>query len=522
MTHISDGTYPLVLHPRIRELLGLCEDGFGLSFAAATVQTDAYAYAPDKAKLYKFGLAKKLETRADAALRRGEIGRMLGEMAADEAFMAGLSSPERALVRQLHRVYRRRMAVPAKLVERLNEAAGRAGGAYGPAKHSGDFLAFRPHLEALIPLVCEKAKHLAEAEGHDDLYGALMGELEPGMTTLRLQEVIGFVGPPIVALAKTIAEKGMRKPDVIARHAPYGPVAQRRLCEQLMDFLLYDKGRGSRLATVVHPFTETVGPFDTRVTTYSWMADNFLPCLMGTAHECGHAGSHQGTDDAFQHIALEGMPFGLNESQSRTYENLVCRSREFWTHFFPVLQETFPQLKRVTLDEFFLAVNWVEPSLIRMEADEVTYNLHIMIRAEIEMGLLSGEIKVEDLPEAWNAKYREYLGITPPNHTVGVLQDVHWSMGYFGYFPAYMLGNLYGPPIFEAMKRAVPDAMHQIATGNFGPARRWLRENVHRFGLLYTSEEVVRDVAGGVDLGVAIRYLQAKYWKLYDLIPSAC
>jgi len=497
----------------------MCREGFDLLFSAEALDTDARAYVPPAGRPFRDGMVSRLQTLSDTALRQPRIGATLKELTADAAFMGRVHPTEAALLRGMLRVFNRRTAVPSSLVAQLNKAVSDASYPYEVAKGRGDFGIFQPHLEAIVPLVCEKAERLAKAEGHGDLYGTLMSELEPGMTTERLKAIIATIKPRLIALVKAIAKSGVKRPTAIERGAPYDLGLQYRLSERMMEFLGYDRARGARLATVVHPFTNRIGPFDTRITTH-FLEEDLLPGTKGTAHEIGHALHDQGMDDALQQIPSDvyGTSFGLHESQSRTTENLVCLNPAVWVFFYPIVQEIFPHFLDVPFEEFMLILNWVERSHVRTEADEVTYNFHIMLRAEIEMDLIHKKIRVADLPDVWEEASMKYLGIVPPNDTLGVLQDVHWSRGLFGYFPSYMLGNLYGPIIFKAMLEQVPYAMENIAMGNFAPVHEWYRKNVHRHGFVHSAEEVIRSITGReADITVALDRLEAKYGRLYGL-----
>jgi carboxypeptidase Taq len=268
-----------------------------------------------------------------------------------------------------------------------------------------------------------------------------------------------------------------------------------------------------------HPFTTGFGLNDVRITTR--FRTNYLPTAMfGTMHECGHALYELGIDKKYNRTPLGGgASMAVHESQSRMWENLIGRSRPFWNRYYPKLKEMFPsQLGNVSLDVFYKGVNAVEPSLIRVEADEATYNLHIMLRLEMEIALMEGSLDVKDAPEAWNEKFAEYLGITPPNYETGILQDVHWSFGGFGYFPTYALGNLVSAQIWEAMAKDIKDMDAHIEQGKFEDILGWLRENLHKFGAKYEPQELVEMVTGSkITPEPYIRYLENKFKEIYIL-----
>jgi carboxypeptidase Taq len=280
----------------------------------------------------------------------------------------------------------------------------------------------------------------------------------------------------------------------------------------------YDWNRGRQDRTA-HPFTTAFGLDDVRITT-RFMPDYLSSALFSTMHESGHAMYDQGISPHFSRTVLARIySLAVHESQSRMWENLVGRSRPFWQYFYPRLQEFFPtQLGNVPLENFYKGINKVERSFIRVESDEATYNLHIMLRLELEIALISGELEVKDLPEAWNTRMREYLDITPPNNSVGVLQDVHWAHGYFGYFSTYALGNLISAQLWECIHHDIPTLDDQIRRGDFSQLLAWLREKVHRHGSKFEGQEMVRQITGtGIDPAPYIRYLKAKYRDIYGL-----
>lgn len=280
----------------------------------------------------------------------------------------------------------------------------------------------------------------------------------------------------------------------------------------------YDWNHG-RQDKSVHPFTTSLGFGDVRITTRI-NSRRMATALFGTMHECGHALYELGYNPAYRRLPLGGpASLAVHESQSRLWENLVGRSRPFWTFFYPRLQQTFSsQLGNVSLDMFYAAINKVSPSLIRVEADEATYNLHIMLRLELEIAMLEGSLKVKDLPAAWDARFQEYLGLTPPNAANGVLQDVHWSGGMLGYFSTYALGNLISAQLWEVINRDLPDLSDQIAQGEFGGLLDWLRTHVHVYGAKFEPQELVQKITGNkIDPKPYLQYLHAKYGEIYHL-----
>jgi carboxypeptidase Taq len=348
------------------------------------------------------------------------------------------------------------------------------------------------------------------------VYDPLLDDYEPGLKTADVQAIFTVLRPQQVAL---IQEIGARPPlDDSFLHQPYDTQKQWDFGVEVITSFGYDWNRG-RQDKSPHPFSTSFGLDDVRITTRVY--PNYLnPALFGTMHEAGHAMYEQGVDRNLERTPLaHGASLGLHESQSRMWENLVGRSLPFWEHFYPRLQQTFPeQLGQVDLMTFFKGANRVQPSLIRVEADEATYNLHIMLRLELEIALLEGSLEVKDLPEAWNANMQAYLGITPPDDALGVLQDIHWSIGLIGYFSTYALGNLIAAQIWERINADIPDLAGQIRQGEFAPLLGWLRQNIHKHGSKFEPQELVQRVTGSkIDPAPYIRYLRSKFGQIYGL-----
>ena len=351
-------------------------------------------------------------------------------------------------------------------------------------------------------------------------------QYEPGMTTARLTALLADLKAGILPLLQRIVESGVEpRADFLAR--AYPQEGQRAFGLEIAQAFGYDLSRG-RLDISAHPFEISFTRQDVRITTR--YQTNYMPgAIFGLFHETGHALYEQGVDPALTRSALTtdflnlyavgGTSFGTHESQSRLWENQVGRSLAFWQLHFPRLQATFPeQLADVDADVFHRAVNRVRPSLIRVEADEVTYNLHIMLRTEIEMGLMDGSIAVDELPTVWNTKIEEYLGLTPPTDTEGVLQDIHWSTGYIGSFPTYTIGNVMAAQFYAAAQAALPGLEAELAVGNYQPLLAWLTENIYRHGRAFSPAELLQRVTGSdLDAGPYLAYIGAKFADLYGL-----
>ncbi len=438
----------------------------------------------------------------------------LGDELAWAEGQASLTADQRAMVRVLTQERNRAVRVPQALVKALAEAQSRALAAWRQARKEKRFAVFQPALGRLLELRREQA----DAYGHEgERYDALLEGYEPGMRVARLTPVLTALRDALIPMVATITSAPRQVPDILQGRR-FEAEAQWRFTLRLLEAAGFDLEAG-RQDRSIHPFTGGTHPRDVRLTTRIDEA-NLLNSLFSSIHEVGHGLYEQGYAEADYRTPLASSPsMGLHESQSRLWENMVGRSRAFWEHFFPLLRAEFPQsLAGVDVDRFHGAVNRVIPSLIRTEADEVTYNLHIVLRYELELLLIHDELPLEDVPAAWNERMLRYLGVKPPDDTLGVLQDIHWSWGEFGYFPTYSLGNLYSASLFHAAERAMPDLTDRIRHGELLPLRDWLRDNVHRPGYRVSAEELIRKVTGqgltGTDF---LRYLKGKYGALYGV-----
>ncbi len=393
-------------------------------------------------------------------------------------------------------------------------AGGRGNAAWKAARSARDYSLFQPHLEELIRLKREQADLL----GHDgERYDALLDAFEPGMTTARLEPMFADLAGELGTLLAAIKAAPQPPPPPFAGR-DFPEEVQWAFSRRLLPELGYDLAAG-RLDQSAHPFSTTIALHDVRITT-RMSSDDPFPAVMGTIHEAGHAMYEQGMDPEYEDLPVGTPPsLGLHESQSRLWENIVGRSRAFWEHYTPAILETMGEPLRGTgADDIYRHVNRVEPSLIRVDADEVTYNLHVLIRFELELAIMRNELEVADLPDAWNAAYERHLGVRPPHDGDGVLQDTHWSDGSFGYFPTYTLGTLYSAMLWDRLRADVPDVDQQIAAGQFAPLLGWLREHVHRPGSLYQGDELIERVTGSsIDHRPFMRYLWAKFGPLYGV-----
>lgn len=428
---------------------------------------------------------------------------------------AGADGPVAATnIRETRRLYERAVKVPTELVKEISHTTTMAKEAWLRARKDSSFPTFAPWLEKLTDL----KRRVADLIGYDDRpYDALLDEFEPGARTADIAALFAEVREFLVPLVKTIAES-KRQPDASILTREYPRAAQEALCRQVAEAMGYDFDAG-RLDVSAHPFTLGMTCWDVRITTR--YDERYLPSsLFGTIHEVGHALYEQGLEPAHAFTPMgQSVSLGVHESQSRMWENLVGRSREFWEHHLPIARTLFPRaLGGVSLDDFHAAVNAVRPSLIRVEADEVTYNLHVMLRFELEQDLLDGKLVVRDVPDAWNARMSDFLGLSPPDDATGCLQDIHWSMGAFGYFPTYALGNLFAAQFFDAARRDMPDLPEHIRRGEFRPLLAWLRNNIHRHGQRWRADELIRQVSGRpLSTGPFATYIEEKFKPLYGL-----
>ena len=425
-----------------------------------------------------------------------------------------LNADQQVNLREIVRSHERASKLPTRLVKALAETSSASIEVWMQARENNDFLSFAPWIEKLVNL----QKESAEAIGYErEPYDALLDEYEPGASTQEIAGVFESLRGPTVDLVQRIKTSGITpRTDFLRKNYPIED--QRQFGIMVSRQMGFDFEAG-RLDTSPHPFCTNMGIQDVRMTT-RYTEDLPAQSLYGIIHETGHGLYEQGQD-----INHEGTPrgqfvsLGIHESQSRMWENMVCRSRAFWHHFHPQFVNTFPEnMQGITEEDMYAAVNEVTPSLIRVEADEVTYNLHILLRFELERGLFTDAYTVNDLPEIWNTKMKEYFGITPPNDRDGVLQDIHWSHGSFGYFPTYTLGNLYGAQFYHTVQKALPDLTEQIARGELLPLREWLRENIHQLGMTYRPNDLVKQVTGEtLSADYFLTYMEEKFGELYGV-----
>lgn len=437
------------------------------------------------------------------------------EALSDPQVLETLDDVTRATVLDCKKDFERNKKIPADRYEEYVVLTSQAETVWEEARAKSDFAMFRPYLEKIVNFQLE----FIDYWGHDgkNKYNTLLDLFEPGMTVDHLDPIFATLREKTVKLVAAIADSP-DKPDTsfLTKHFP--EAEQEAFSRFILEKIGYDFQAG-RMDRSVHPFCTSFNPGDVRITT-RFDPNDFSSALFSCIHEAGHAMYEQNIDPRLLGTTLcDGTSMGIHESQSRYWENMVGRSLPFWQHFYGDLQKAFPnQFAGVSVEQFYRAINQVTPSFIRTEADELTYNLHVMIRYEIEKGLINQTIEVGDLPTIWNEKMKEYLGIVPESDKVGVLQDVHWSGGSFGYFPTYSLGNVYAAQFAHVMQEQISGYNDLIASGQFEPIRQWLKENIHQYGKMKSPGEIVKAITGeGTNATYLMNYLEKKYSEIYKL-----
>lgn len=481
----------------------------------AVLGWDQLTKMPPKGEVARAEQLATLQRLAHEQLTGSALGAALAR-AEDAAAGMDADSVEAALARIVRRDRDRAEKLPAALVMEQARTAALADGAWIEARRANDFASFAPWLRKNVDI----SRRVAECLGYrQHPFDALIDLSEPGMTTASVRAVFDELRPHLVDLTARIS----RCADVVDNSVlfrDYDEIAQERLALTAAAMLGYDFERG-RLDRTVHPFEMAIAREDVRITT-RYDANFLSMSLMGTMHETGHALYEQGIGDAIAGTPLaHGASDGMHESQSRLWENHVGRSRPFWRYFFPHLQAAFPGvIDDADQEGFYRAMNKVQPSLIRVEADEVTYCLHIILRFDLEIALLEGTLQAEDAPAAWNDAMRDYLGIIPPDDTRGVLQDIHWTAG-LGGFQGYALGNVIAAQLWETIAAACPDLHKQIAHGDFGALLSWLRLNIHQYGRRFDPADLlIRATGKPLTIEPYIRYLEDKFGAIYGLQRS--
>jgi carboxypeptidase Taq len=492
-----------------------------LEKAIAALQWDQETYLPTKGVEERSEQLALLQGIAHERLIDSETGRLLEAVGSDAQNPRGdetLAQVERDFLKVMRRHYDQACKLPADFVRDAARAEGLSQAAWAAARRNNDFSAFLPHLKTMIAFARKKAEYWGFGDGSSagSVYDGLLDIYEPGMSAQDISAVFNPLRDRLVSLLQKIA--AAPQPDVSFLNQDYAIDEQIRFNRELMERLGFDMHRG-RLDVSAHPFTSSLGFDDIRITT-RYFKQNLLSTIFSVIHESGHAFYEMGLPAELRGTCLaDGASMAIHESQSRFWENVLGRSRAFWNLLFPLLQSHFPdQLGAMHTDGFYRAVNYVRPSLIRVDADEVSYSLHIILRFELEKRLFSGDVAPEDLPGLWRQMMQDLLGREPETDADGVLQDVHWSMGAFGYFPSYALGNLYGLQIRKRLCADIPNLDETIAQGHFEPIHTWLREQMYVWGCRLEPGELLMKLTGEKLSALPfVEYLEEKYKKLYGL-----
>jgi carboxypeptidase Taq len=500
------------MQEKIEQLKEKMAEISNLGRAIALLAWDQQTYMPPAAAESRGNQLAILQQLAQERSISPEIGKMIDDL---KPFLSELdpNSDDARFITVSSKDFDKATRVPVDFVVEQAKVTAVAQQAWVQARQKSDFSIFQPHLEKVVDLRRRYADFFPEVS-HP--YDALLDDFEPGMKTSEVKVIFDEIRPKQVELIKAISEKPQVDDSFL--HQSFDEKKQWDFGVDVITRFGYDWNRG-RQDKAHHPFTTGFGLDDVRITTR--VDPNFFNTMIfGTMHECGHALYGLGIGRNLDYTGLDnGASLAIHESQSRMWENLVGRSFPFWQFFYPRLQETFPvQLANVSLKTFYKGINKVKPSFIRVEADEATYNLHIMLRLELEIAMIEGKILMKDLPEAWNNKMNEYLGVTPTNDSQGVLQDIHWSFGGLGYFSTYALGNLVSVQLWERINLDIPDLTEQIRVGEFKNLLGWLVTHVHQHGRKFEPQELVQNNTGAkINSAPYLRYLNNKYSEIYDL-----
>jgi carboxypeptidase Taq len=495
----------------LKTLKSLLTEINSLNAAAAILEWDQMTYMPANSSEARSRQLAALERIAHEKFISPKIGQLL---AALRPLLPELSPADAALVEITAHDYEKAVKIPPAFTALFSEHVTKTYEAWAKARAENNFNIVAPQLEKTLELSRQMANYFP---GYQHIADPLIDDLDPGLTVATIRPLFAQLRAELAPLVAAITSQP--KPDDRCLRQHYPEAEQLKFGLEVAQRLGFDFTRG-RQDKSPHPFTTGFSVNDVRITTRI-NEDNVAEGLLSTIHETGHALYEQGINPDFDGTPLAtGTTMSIHESQSRLWENLVGRSRHFWMFFYPRLQTTFPQqLKSVPFETFYRAMNRVEPSLIRTEADEVSYNLHVMIRFDLETQMLEGKLAVKDLPEAWNESYRRDLGIVPPDDCLGVLQDMHWFSGTIGgYFQSYTLGNILSAQFYDAAVKAHPNIPAEIAGGNFDSLRQWLQEHIYQYGRQYSAATIVQRATGyPMEIGPYVAYLRKKYGELYSL-----
>ncbi len=478
--------------PDIAKLLEISGELFDIAGATSLLHWDQETYMPPRGIIHRSRQLSTMSAIYHAKLTDKKVGELLKKLEGK-----GENDSDKALIRETKRAYDKATKLPERLVKEMSEATSVGLETWKQARKEKDFKLFKDSLKRILDLKLEEA----ELVGYKNSpYDALLDDYEPDLTAAELEPMFKSLATEITRILKKHKSKN---PKSILRGQKYSKAEMIKVTEKMLAKIGYDFKAG-RQDLSAHPFTINFGHKDVRVTN-RYIKDDLASSIFSAIHEGGHGLYEMGISDALANTLLAGgTSLGIHESQSRTWENLIGRSLEFWNYWAPYFKKP--------AKDIYEEVNQISPGFIRVDADEVTYNLHIIARFQIEKDLVEKKIKVSDLPEIWNSKYKELLGITPPDDAVGVLQDIHWSQGSIGYFPTYTLGNLYAAQFWGALLKAVPETKVHIESGNFEPILTWLRQNIHQYGLVYRAKDLVKKVTGSeLNAKHFVAYLDSKF-----------
>ena len=494
----------------LKQLLGEVAD---LQYTAALLNWDHQVNMPPGGARPRAMHLATISRLAHEKFVSDEMGQAI-EAAKTAAGDLDADSDDARLVKKTEHDYLKEVKVPSDWVAEYSRVTALAHGEWEKARQESDFSIFEPHADEILTLRQQYADFF---KPYDHPYDPLLDDYEPGMKAAQVKSVFDALKPLQIELVRAIIDEGEPVDDALL-HLHYDVDKQWDFGVEVIKDIGFDFQNG-RQDKSTHPFTTNFGITDVRITTR--LDPNFLnTAIFGTLHEAGHGMYEQGIRTDLDRTPLGGgTSLGMHESQSRMWENLVGRSKAFWKAYLPKLKEYFPeQVGAIDLDDFYRAINKVERSFIRVEADEATYNLHIMLRFDLEMAMMEGDLMVKDLPEAWNEKFEHFFGVRPPDDAKGVLQDVHWSSGLIGYFPTYALGNLIASQLWETIQTDIPELESQIEQASFNELLTWLREHIHQHGSKYEPMELLKRVTGsGLQAEPYMRYLESKFQDIYNL-----
>ncbi|MCL2092660.1 MAG: carboxypeptidase M32 [Treponema sp.] len=501
---------------KIEKLRALDREFRYLNKAIGVLQWDQETYLPESGVEERSEQLALLEGIAHEKQVDPQVAQLLNDLGSSSDNPQGdpkLDPLEQDYLRVLRRNYDKAVKLPVDFVSDAARAAGLSQAAWVKARQDNDFSVFLPHLSKMIDFARRRAAYWGYEKNP---YDGLLDSFEPEMGTDAISAVFGPLGDRLSSLLQKIAARP--RPDSSFLDRDFDTSTQAAFSREIMGKLGFDFGRG-RVDVSAHPFSTTLGSHDVRITT-RYLGRQVQSGIFSTIHELGHAFYELDLNPALGLTSLaEGASMGIHESQSRLWENVIGRSRPFWDYLYPSLVSHFPDhLKGISCETFYRAVNLAEPSFIRVEADEVSYSLHIIVRFQLERDLFQGSLRAEDLGQAWKDKMKQYLGIVPETDAQGVLQDIHWSMGAFGYFPSYALGNLYGLQFWAKMQEDLPKVQTLIGEGNFSPIRSWLRDHIAVHGARLPPQELLKSLTGQeLSAEPFLSYIESKYSELYGL-----